>query len=86
MLNKIHLGDCLSLMKDIPDNSIDMICCDLPYGKTCCKWDVIITFEPLWEQYRRIAKDKASIVLFGSQPFTSKLVLSNEKMFRYELI
>jgi len=79
-------GDCLSLMKDIEDQSIDMILCDLPYGTTACKWDSIIPFEPLWEQYRRIVKDRAPIVLFGSQPFTSALVMSNPKWFRYEWI
>ena len=81
----IH-GDCLEKMKDIPDKSVDMILCDLPYGTTACKWDVVIPFEPLWEQYKRIIKDNGAIVLFGSQPFTSALVMSNIKMFRYEWI
>ena len=85
-LNKIHLGDCLDLMKYIPDKSIDMILCDLPYGTTACKWDTIIPFEPLWEQYKRIVKDNGAIVLFGSQPFTSALIMSNPKMFKYEWI
>ena len=76
-------GDCLELMKDIPDKSIDMILCDLPYGTTACKWDTIIPFEPLWEQYKRIIKDNGAIVLTASQPFTSALVMSNVKMFRY---
>ena len=79
-------GDCLELMKDIPDKSIDMILCDLPYGTTACKWDTIIPFEPLWEQYKRIIKDNGAIVLTASQPFTSKLVMSNPDMFRYEWI
>lgn len=79
-------GDCLKLMKDIPDKSIDMILCDPPYGSTRCSWDVIIPFEPLWEQYNRIIKDNGAIVLFCSQPFTSKLVMSNINNFRYELI
>lgn len=79
-------GDCLELMKDIPDKSVDMILCDLPYGTTQCKWDVIIPFEPLWKQYERIVKDNAAIVLTGSQPFTSLLVTSNLKYFRYEWI
>ncbi len=85
---KIELiqGDCLELMKEIPDKSIDMILCDLPYGVTACKWDTIIPFEPLWEQYKRVIKDNGAIVLFGSQPFTSALVMSNPKMFRYEWI
>jgi len=81
--NKVIQGDCLELMKDIPDKSIDMILCDLPYGTTACKWDTIIPFEPLWEQYRRIIKDSGAIVLTASQPFTSALVMSNIKMFKY---
>ena len=82
---KIELiqGDCLEKMKDIPDKSIDMILCDLPYGTTACKWDTIIPFEPLWEQYKRIIKDNGAIVLTASQPFTSALVMSNLKMFKY---
>ena len=86
MLNKILKGDCLDLMKDIPDKSIDMILCDLPYGTTACKWDTIIPFEPLWEQYKRIIKDNGAIVLTASQPFTSALVMSNVKMFKYSLV
>lgn len=70
-------------MKDIPDNSIDMILCDLPYGTTDCKWDTIIPFDALWEQYNRIAKQRAAIVLFSSQPFTTKLIQSNLKFFKY---
>jgi len=84
--NKIYQGDCLEVMKDIPDKSIDMILCDLPYGTTACKWDTIIPFEPLWEQYKRIIKDNGAIVLTASQPFTSALVMSNIKMFKYEWI
>ena len=75
--------DCLEGMKDLPDSSIDLILCDLPYGTTACKWDAIIPFEPLWEQYNRIAKDNAAIVLFAAQPFTTKLINSNLKHFRY---
>ena len=82
----LRLGDCLEVMKDIPDKSIDMILCDLPYGTTACKWDTVIPFEPLWEQYNRIIKDNGAIVLFGSQPFTSALVMSNVKRFKYEWI
>ena len=82
----LRKGDCLELMKDIPDKSIDAIICDLPYGTTACKWDTIIPFEPLWEQYKRIIKPNGAIVLFGSQPFTSALVMSNPKMFKYEWI
>ena len=81
----IH-GDCLEKMKDIPDKSIDMILCDLPYGTTACKWDVVIPFEPMWEQYERIIKDNGAIVLTASQPFTTKLINSNEKLFKYEFI
>jgi len=70
----------------IPDKSIDMILCDLPYGTTACKWDTIIPFDKLWEQYTRVIKDNGAIVLFGKQPFTSSLIMSNPKLFRYELI
>ena len=85
---KIELmqGDCLEKMKDIPDKSIDMILCDLPYGTTACKWDTIIPFEPLWEQYKRIIKDNGAIVLTASQPFTSALVMSNPKMFKVAIV
>ena len=85
-INKIICGDCLKFMPSIPDKSIDMILCDLPYGTTACKWDTIIPFEPLWEQYKRIIKDNGAIVLTASQPFTSALVMSNIKMFKYEWI
>ncbi len=86
MKNQVIQGDCLEVMKDIPDKSIDMILCDLPYGTTACKWDTIIPFEPLWEQYKRIIKDNGAIVLTASQPFTSALVMSNVKMFKYEWV
>ena len=86
MMNKVLLGDCLELMKDIPSGSIDMILCDLPYGTTACKWDTIIPFDKLWEQYERIIKQNGAIVLTASQPFTSALVMSNPKLFRYEWI
>lgn len=79
----LYLGDCLEVMKIIPDKSIDMILCDLPYGTTACKWDVIIPFEPLWEQYNRIIKDKCAIVLFGSEPFTSIMITSNIDGYKY---
>ena len=79
-------GDCLELMKDIPDGSIDMILCDLPYGTTACKWDTVIPFEPLWEQYERIIKDSGAIVLTSMQPFASALTMSNIKLFKYEWI
>jgi site-specific DNA-methyltransferase (adenine-specific) len=84
--NKIYQGDCLEVMKSIDDKSIDMILCDLPYGTTACKWDNIIPFEPLWTNYKRIIKDNGAIVLTASQPFTSKLVLSNLKIFRHSWI
>ncbi len=83
---KLICGDCLEVMKTIPDKSIDMILCDLPYGTTACSWDTIIPFEPLWKQYKRIIKDNRAIVLTASQPFTSKLVMSNLEMFKYEWI
>ena len=85
-MNNIWLGDCLELMQNIPAKSVDMILCDLPYGTTACKWDTVIPFEPLWTQYKRIIKDNGAIVLFGSQPFTSALVMSNVKWFKYEVI
>ena len=84
--NQIIQGDCVEVMQEIKDKSIDMILCDLPYGTTACKWDIIIPFEPLWKQYKRIIKDNGAIVLTASQPFTSALVMSNIKMFKYELI
>jgi len=82
-VNRIIQGDCLEVMQHIPDRSVDMILCDLPYGTTACEWDTVIPFEPLWEQYRRIIKDNGVIVLTASQPFTSALVMSNIKMFKY---
>ncbi len=82
----LMLGDCLERMKEIPDGSVDMILADPPYGTTACKWDSIIPLEPMWEQLKRIIKPNGAIVLFGSQPFTSALVMSNPKMFKYELI
>jgi len=82
----LRKGDCLELMKDIPDKSIHMILCDLPYGTTKCKWDTIIPLEPLWKQYERVIKDNGVIVLMASQPFTTKLISSNIKMFKYNLV
>lgn len=79
----LHLGDCLEVMKQIPNKSVDAIICDLPYGTTACKWDSVIPFEPLWEQYKQVIKDSGAIVLFGSQPFTSSLITSNLKWFKY---
>ncbi len=79
-------ADCFDVFPFIEDKSIDAIICDLPYGTTACKWDAIIPFEPLWEQYERVIKDNGAIVLFASQPFTTKLINSNINIFRYELI
>lgn len=77
------LGDCLEVMMLIPDASVDMVLCDLPYGTTACKWDSIIPFDALWEQYRRVTKPNAAIVLTASQPFTTALIASNLGEFRY---
>ena len=79
-------ADCFDVFPFIADKSVDAIIADLPYGTTACKWDTVIPFEPLWAQYKRIIKDNGAIVLFGSQPFTSALVMSNPKWFKYELI
>lgn len=79
-------GDCLDLMETIPDKSIDMVLCDLPYGTTRNKWDTIIPFDRLWANYERIIKDNGAIVLFSAEPFTSLLINSNIKLFRYDLI
>ena len=79
-------GDCLERMKEIPSGSVDMILCDLPYGTTACKWDSVIPFEPLWEQYKRVIKKHSPVVLFGTQPFTTALISSNLKWFKYEWI
>jgi site-specific DNA-methyltransferase (adenine-specific) len=81
-IDNIYLGDCLELMKDIDDKSIDMILCDLPYGTTACKWDSVIPFEPLWDQYERIIKDKGAVVLFGSEPFSTTIRNSNFKNYK----
>ena len=83
---QLYQGDCLEEMKNIPDKSIDMILCDLPYGTTQNKWDSIIPLEPLWEQYKRIIKDNGAILLFGSQPFTTILNYSNISNYRYEWV
>ena len=82
----LRQGDCLELMKDIPNKSIDMILCDLPYGTTKNEFDKIIPFKPLWEQYERIIKNNGAIVLFSQPPFTFKLGISNLRLFRYEWI
>ncbi len=86
LLNKIHCGDCLAVMPIIPDESIDLILADVPYGTTACKWDSIIPLEPMWDQLRRLIKPNGAIVLTASQPFTTKLIASNMKMFKYDLV
>ena len=83
---ELYKGSCLDVMQNIPNNSVDMILCDLPYGTTACKWDVVIPFGLLWEQYERIIKENGTIVLFGSEPFTSLLISSNLKMFKYDIV
>ena len=85
-LNKIYNEDCLIGMQRIPDKSIDAIICDLPYGTTQCKWDSIIDLDLLWKQYERVIKDNGAIVLTATQPFSSLLVMSNIKIFKYEWI
>ena len=85
-INSVNNGNCLDLMSGINDKSVDMILADLPYGVSACKWDSVIPFEPLWAHYKRIIKDNGAIVLTASQPFTSALVMSNIKMFKYEWV
>ena len=85
-LNTIYNMDCLEGMKQIPDGSIDAIICDLPYGTTQLEWDVVIPLDKLWDQYMRIRKENAPVILFSSQPFTTDLIISNRKMFKYEII
>ena len=81
---KLLKGDCLELMKDIPDKSIDAIICDLPYGTTACKWDSIIPFDKLWNEYERIITNIGAIVLFGQEPFSSLLRISNLNLYKYD--
>jgi site-specific DNA-methyltransferase (adenine-specific) len=85
-MGKVELihGDCLEKMKDIPDGSVDMILCDLPYGTTACSWDLVVSFDKLWEQYNRICKETSPIVLFGQEPFSSTLRLSNIGNWKYD--
>ena len=87
-MNQIELwhGDCLELMKNIPDGSVDLVLTDPPYGTTACKWDSVIPFEPMWEELKRITKTNGVFIFFGSEPFSSLLRLSNIDMFRYDLI
>ena len=84
--NTLFEGDCLEIMKQFPDNSIDMVLCDLPYGTTQNKWDSVINFNDLWQQYHRIVKPNGAIVLTGQGLFTAKLILSNEKYFKYKIV
>ena len=85
MINLLH-GDCLNLMKTIPDGSIDLCLTDPPYGTTACKWDSVIPFEPMWKELKRIVKPNGAICLFGNEPFSSALRMSNIKMFKYDWI
>src|SRR5574344_1125838 len=85
-MTTLYKGDCLVEMAKIPDKSVDMILCDLPYGTTACAWDSIIPFEPLWEQYERVIKQTGAMVLFSQQPFTSALIMSNIKLYKYNWI
>ena len=84
MTSKLILGDCLEVMQDIPDNSIDLVLTDPPYGTTQCKWDSVIPFEPMWKQLKRITKDNGAICLFGNEPFSSHLRVSNIEAFKYD--
>lgn len=83
---QLMLGDCLEKMKEIPDKSIDMVLCDPPFGTTACKWDSVIPFEPMWLELRRITKEIAPILLFGSEPFSSNLRASNLAAFKYDWV
>lgn len=83
---KLINGDCLQVMEEIPENSVDMILTDLPYGTTACSWDAVIPFEPLWNQYNRIIKDGGVVALFGQEPFSSRLRISNIKNYKYDWV
>ena len=84
-LNKIYNEDCLEGMKRIPDGSVDCVICDLPYGTTSCSWDILIPFDKLWEQYDRIIKDNGAVLLFGQEPFSSFVRMSNLKNYKYDI-
>lgn len=84
-INNCYLGDCLEIMDHVDDNSVDMILTDLPYGTTKCSWDIILPFDKLWKQYKRITKENAAIILFGQEPFSSYLRLSNIEDYRYDI-
>lgn len=83
---RFYLGDCLEVMKEIPDGVVDMILCDLPYGTTACSWDSVIPFEPLWKEYNRICKENAAMVFTAAQPFTTALIASNIENFKYNWV
>ena len=83
---QLMFGDCLERMKEIPDRSIDMILCDLPFGTTDCKWDTIIPFDKLWEEYNRILKPQRVVALFGSEPFSTYMRMSNIENYKYDWI
>ena len=85
-INKVFEGDCLEIMQQFPDNSIDMVLCDLPYGTTQNKWDSLIPLDKLWQEYKRIVKDNGAIVLTSQGIFTASLILSNPEMFRYKWV
>lgn len=86
METTLYLGDCLEKMKDIPDGSVDLVLADVPYGTTACKWDTVIPFEPMWEQIWRVLKPNGACVLFGSEPFSSHLRMSQIKYFKYDWV
>ena len=86
MINKIYNDDCLKIMPLIQDKSIDMILADLPFNQTKNKWDILIPFDDLWSQYNRIIKDNGAILLFAQGLFSAQLIMSNQKMYRYDLI
>ena len=82
---KLLKGDCMELLPQIPDKSVDLVLCDLPYGTTQCKWDAVTPFDPLWEQYDRVLKENGACVLFSAQPFTSALIMSNAKKLQIRM-
>jgi DNA modification methylase len=86
MSSLLMLGDCLERMKEIPDGSIDLVLCDPPFGTTDCKWDAVIDLDAMWTHLRRVIKPSGAIILFGSNPFTARLIMSNPKDFRYSII
>lgn len=83
---EIYLGDCLQLMRDVPDQSVDMIMCDLPYGTTAAKWDSVLDLGTLWAEYRRVLKPNAAVCLTSLQPFTTELIVSNPEWFKYAYV